>query len=92
MGLDQATIDAVADWRATTDLTEIEKLVVEFAETLTSNPVTVSDDLQARMQAAFSTKQIVELTNFIAWENARARFNRAFGIEAEGYDRPVISG
>jgi hypothetical protein len=28
---------------------------------------------------------MVELTSAIAWENFRARFNRGFGIEAEGF-------
>jgi hypothetical protein len=27
----------------------------------------------------------VELTAAIAWENFRARFNRGFGIDAEGF-------
>ena len=38
------------------------------------------------MRAEFSEKQVVELTQLIAWENARARFNRAFGIEPDGYN------
>jgi hypothetical protein len=28
---------------------------------------------------------MVELTSAIAWENYRARFDHAFGIEAEGF-------
>jgi hypothetical protein len=28
---------------------------------------------------------MVELTSAIAWENSRARFDPAFGIEAEGF-------
>ena len=30
-------------------------------------------------------RQMVELTSAIAWENYRARFDHAFGIEAEGF-------
>ncbi len=29
--------------------------------------------------------QLVELTAAIAWENYRARFDHAFGIEAQGF-------
>ncbi len=39
-------------------------------------------------QTAAQTEQhkgMVELTSAIAWENFRARFNRGFGIEAEGF-------
>jgi len=50
-------------------------------------PVKVEPDLRGRLEAAFSPKQMAELTNFIAWENARARFNRGFGIEPEGYSQ-----
>ena len=35
--------------------------------------------------AAFDHRQLVELTSSIAWENYRARFDHAFGIEAEGF-------
>lgn len=50
-------------------------------------PVEVSDELTSRLRDHLSEKQVVELTNLIAWENARARFNRGFGIEADGYNR-----
>jgi hypothetical protein len=32
----------------------------------------------------------VELTSAIAWENFRARFNRGFGIEAEGFTEVAV--
>ena len=45
----------------------------------------MSDELRARLEAAFSEKQLVELAHTIAWENARARFNRTFAIQPDGY-------
>lgn len=51
-------------------------------------PVTVPAELRTALQANFSSKQLAELTNFIAWENARARFNRGFDIQPDGYVRP----
>lgn len=59
--------------------------MVEFADVLTRTPVVMTDDLEHRLQAGFSEKQLVELANNIAWENCRARFNRAFRIEPDGY-------
>lgn len=76
----------MADWRATGALDPVEKTVVEFAEVLTLTPAEVPDDLTERLTSEFSEKQVVELANLIAWENARARFNRAFGIGPDGYD------
>ena len=75
----------MADWRATDQLTDLEKAVVEFAEILSSTPATVPDELSARLREELSEKQLVELAHSIAWENARARFNRAFGIQPDGY-------
>lgn len=68
------------------ELSDDERLVIEYADVLSRTPVGVSDDLRARMNAEFSEKQIVELTNEIAWEHARARFNRGLGIESDGFD------
>ena len=48
-------------------------------------PTTVDDDLRGRIQAEFTKKQMAELTHFIAVENMRARFNRGFDIQPEGY-------
>jgi alkylhydroperoxidase family enzyme len=75
----------VSDWRASTALTDDERLVVEYAEQLSMTPANVSDEVHRQLRVRFSEKQIVELTNNIAWENARARFNRGFRIEPDGY-------
>jgi 4-carboxymuconolactone decarboxylase len=52
---------------------------------MTHTPVEVPDDLFQALRAQFTEAQLVELTATIAWENYRARFNHAFGIEAEGF-------
>ena len=52
---------------------------------MTHTPVEVPDALFQRLRAQFSEAQMVELTATIAWENYRARFDHAFGIEAEGF-------
>jgi alkylhydroperoxidase family enzyme len=45
----------------------------------------VTPELRARLQKRFSTAQLVELGAAIAWENYRARTNRVFGFESEGF-------
>lgn len=62
-----------------------EKLVLRLASTLTRTPADVSDELFAELRGEFSERQLVELTSAIAWENYRARFNRVFQVEAEGF-------
>ena len=52
---------------------------------MTNTPVDVSDELFDALHQHFDERQLVELTSAIAWENYRARFDHAFGIEAEGF-------
>lgn len=52
---------------------------------MTRTPVEVPDALFARLRERFSEAQLVELTSAIAWENYRARFDHAFGIEGENF-------
>ena len=64
---------------------ELEKCILDYASAMTRTPVEVSDDLFARLRQRFTQAQLVELTAAIAWENWRARFDHAFGIEAQGF-------
>jgi alkylhydroperoxidase family enzyme len=59
--------------------------VLEYADALTQTPVEVSDALFAKLREKFNDAQLVELTATLAWENYRARFDHAFGVEAEGF-------
>jgi alkylhydroperoxidase family enzyme len=52
---------------------------------MTQTPVEVADALFAKLRENFTDAQLVELTATIAWENYRARFDHAFGVEAEGF-------
>jgi len=54
---------------------------------MTQTPVEVPDALFANLRANFTEPQLVELTATIAWENFRARFDHAFGVEAEGFSQ-----
>jgi hypothetical protein len=54
---------------------------------MTQTPVEISDALFAKLRQNFIEPQLVELSVTIAWENYRARFDHAFGIEAEGFSK-----
>jgi alkylhydroperoxidase family enzyme len=64
---------------------ELEKRVLRYTLALTQTPADVSEELFDSLREHFNPQQMVELTTAIAWENFRARFNRGFGIEAEGF-------
>jgi alkylhydroperoxidase family enzyme len=68
----------------------VAKLVLEYADAMTSTPVEVSDALFARLRGKFSEAELVELTSAIAWENYRARFDHAFGMEGENFSEGAV--
>jgi len=76
---------ALADFEQSSAVSDEENLVLRYATAMTATPVSVSDELFAQLRGRFTEKQLVELTSSIAWENYRARFDHAFGIEAEGF-------
>jgi alkylhydroperoxidase family enzyme len=68
----------------------LERLTLEYADAMTQTPVEVSDAVFARLRERFSEAQLVELTSAIAWENYRARFDHAFGIEGENFTEGAV--
>ena len=86
-GISQEKLLALADFESSALFTEPEKLAIHYAVLLTVTPVDVPDDFFAELRRTFTEPQLVELTSAIAWENYRARFNHAFGIEAAGFCR-----
>lgn len=57
---------------------------------MTSVPVEVPDALFAKLRERFTDAQLVELTSAIAWENYRARFDHALGIEGENFSQGAV--
>jgi alkylhydroperoxidase family enzyme len=64
---------------------EMDKLVLEYADAMTQTPVEVPETLFTKLREKFAEAQLVELTATLAWGNYRARFDHAFGVEAEGF-------
>lgn len=60
--------------------------MLRYADALTRTPVEVPDALFAALRTRLAPAQLVELTSAIAWENYRARFDHAFGIESAGFE------
>ena len=59
--------------------------MLEYADAMTQTPVEVPETLFAKLREKFTEAQMVELTATLAWENYRARFDHAFGVDAEGF-------
>lgn len=84
-GLREEQLIALADYESSSEFTPLEKLVLSLATAMTKTPVHVPDALFDQLREHFDEEQLVELTANIAWENYRARFNRAFAIGSQGF-------
>jgi hypothetical protein len=86
-GVSEQQLMALPDFESSPTFNDVEKLVLRYAEAMTLTPVEVSEGMFGNLRLHFDDRQLVELTSAIAWENYRARFDHAFGIEAEGFYR-----
>lgn len=75
----------VGRWRDSDAYDGKERLVLEYAEAVNRTPSEVTGELAARLRAAFSDKELVELAGWIALENYRSKFNAALGLHSEGF-------
>ncbi len=83
-GIASEKLQALREWRESALFDDVERLVLTYAEHMTRTPAEVPDDVFAALRARFDDAQLVELSTAIAWENFRARFNRAFLVESDG--------
>jgi alkylhydroperoxidase family enzyme len=84
-GVTEQQLLDLADYETSAAFSDLERLVLRYATAMSETPVEVPDELFAELRYHFQPKQMVELTSAIAWENYRARFDHAFGVESEDY-------
>lgn len=85
-GLDVERLEHIDEYATSPLYTLEERLAIAYADAMTAQPMTVTDDQVAELVAAFGHAGVVELTNAIALENQRGRFNHALGIVDQGFD------
>jgi alkylhydroperoxidase family enzyme len=74
-----------ANWRGSKVFSELELLVMEYAEAMTATPPRVTDAMVEALRQHLNEAQLVELTAIIAVENLRSRINSALGLTAQGF-------
>jgi len=84
-GVSAEQIRAVPTWRDSDQFTELERLVLEYAEAMTVTPPAVTDELTAGLRRHLSDAQLVELTAVVAIENLHSRINTALGLTSQGF-------
>ena len=84
-GGDAAAIAQTMQSGSAGDFSERERTALAYADAMTATPPAVDDALFARVRAAFTPEEAVELTAVIAFQNMSARFNAALDAQPQGY-------
>ena len=84
LGVADEKILALADYATSPLYNEVERVTLEYADSMTITGREVSDELFSRLRHFYSDDELVELTEIIAWENASSKFNRALRIPSQG--------
>ena len=89
-GLSDEQLLALPRYRDSEHFDELEQLVLDYAVGMSRTPVDVADELFERLRRSFDDAQIVELTNIIALESMRGRFNLALGFGSAGFSEGMV--
>ncbi|HUH81817.1 MAG TPA: carboxymuconolactone decarboxylase family protein [Solirubrobacteraceae bacterium] len=89
-GITEEQLLALPRYRDSDAFDELERLVLDYAVAMTRTPPEVGDELFAALREHFDERQMVELTNIIALENLRSRFNSAFQMTPAGFSEGMV--
>jgi alkylhydroperoxidase family enzyme len=89
-GVTEEQLLALPRYRESGAFDALERLVLDYAAAMSRTPTEVSDELFAALREHFDERQMVELTNVIAIENMRARFNSAFDMTPAGFTEGLV--
>ncbi|MEU8633515.1 carboxymuconolactone decarboxylase family protein [Amycolatopsis sp. NPDC048633] len=84
-GLDIERLKKIDDYATSPAFSHQERLAIAYADAMSGEQVTVTDDQVAVLEREFGREGVVELTYQIALENSRARMNSALGIVDQGF-------
>jgi alkylhydroperoxidase family enzyme len=89
-GISETQLLALPQYRESEQFSPLECLVLDYATAMSRTPTSVTDELFEALREHFDERQLVELTNVIALENMRARFNSAFDMTPAGFSDGMV--
>jgi AhpD family alkylhydroperoxidase len=85
-GLDVDRLKHIDEYATSPRYTADERAAIAYADAMTTDPHTVTDEQVADLRARFGDAGVIELTYQVGLENMRARMNTALGITEQGFN------
>jgi AhpD family alkylhydroperoxidase len=85
-GLDVERLKDIDDYATSSAYTDDERAAIAYADAMTTDPHTVTDEQVADLRARFGDAGVIELTYQVGLENMRARVNATLGITEQGFN------
>jgi AhpD family alkylhydroperoxidase len=85
-GLDVKRLADIENYATSPYFTDDERAAIAYADAVTTDPHSVTDEQVADLRARFGESGVIELTYQIGVENMRARMNTALGITEQGFN------
>jgi AhpD family alkylhydroperoxidase len=85
-GLDMERLKDIDNYATSPRYTDDERAAIAYADAMTRDPHTVTDEQVAELRRRFGDAGVIELTYQIGVENMRARMNTALGITEQGFN------
>jgi AhpD family alkylhydroperoxidase len=85
-GLDMERLKDIENYATSPLFTDDERAAIAYADAMTTDPHTVTDEQVADLRHRFGDAGVVELTYQVGVENMRARMNSALGITEQGFN------
>ena len=85
-GLDVERLKEIDSYATSAAYNDDERAAIAYANAMTTDPHTVTDEQVADLRARFGDAGVIELTYQIGLENMRARVNATLGITEQGFN------
>jgi AhpD family alkylhydroperoxidase len=85
-GLDVERLTEIDTYATSPAYTDDERAAIAYANAMTTDPHTVTDEQVADLRTRFGDAGVIELTYQIGLENMRARVNATLGITEQGFN------
>jgi AhpD family alkylhydroperoxidase len=85
-GLDVDRLKDIDNYATSPHFTDDERVAIRYADAMTTDPHTVTDEQVAGLRKRFGDAGVIELTYQIGVENMRARMYSALGITEQGFN------